>query len=137
MGCPACIAVEIASVRVISSAELGEKEGTQVAKVAGVLHAGSSYHEKAILEYNAAELITRTEAISTAMHAGQPIAGLLISIGRGARDRVKQQISREGHVDSGRLLRTTQFILTDRMGKYLAAKERAEKRAARKARRRV
>ena len=116
------------------SAELGEKEGTQVAKVAGVLHAGSSYHEKAILEYNTGELAARTEAISTAMHAGQPIAGMIISIGQGARDRVKQQISREGHVDSGRLLKTTQFILTDRMGKYLAAKERAAKRAARRPR---
>ncbi len=118
------------------SAELGEKEGTQVAKVAGVLHAGSSYHLKALNVFNETELPKRTEEMGRAMHRGLPVTEMVRGIGKEARDRVKLQISREGHVDSGRLLKTTQYQLADTLGKQIAAQERAAKRAARKPRRR-
>ena len=109
-------------------------KGTAAAKVAGVLHAGSAYHVVA-LNARRAHLARELEEIMRALHAGRKPTELIRGIGKRSRDAVRTQIVKEGHIDSRRLWKTTQFEITDLKGKiYHQRVARAKRAAARKAR---
>ncbi len=105
-----------------------KSRGTAVAKVAGVLHAGSAYHVTA-LESRRSGVALEVQRIIELIHRGQSAAPIIRGIGQKGRDAVRRNLSAEGHVDSRRLYRTTQFEVIDSPG------EREFKAAARLERR--
>lgn len=121
--------------RKISTKGLARKrssKGTAVAKVAGVLHAGTAYHVTA-LNLRRPELARELEDVMKALHMSQSPAPIIRGIGKDSRDAVRRQLIKEGHVDSRRLLRTTQFEIVDRKGKiYHQRVAKARRKAARR-----
>ena len=116
----------------------GAGQGTRVALVAGVMNAGSVYHAQGVADH-LPELQREAEAIGVAIHLGQSPQPIIRGIGQGARDSVRRRLVASGHVDTGRMLLTTQFELIDRVGRrtFQSAQkaERAARRAARRGRR--
>jgi len=119
------------------------KKGTAVAKVAGVLHSRTQYHVLALDERRVV-LRRELEDVNRAiLRQGDPYREIR-QIGQNTKAAVRASMARAGHVDSGRLLRTTQFEIINRQGEInykqvlktrrkLRRQVRAQRRAARKA----
>jgi hypothetical protein len=125
----------------LSSRTLSRRTGarTPVARVAGVMHAGSAYHVNAIVDRRTA-LRAELQAILRDMKQGRPVAKQLQAIGRNSKDAVRSGVRKAGHFDTGRLYRNTQFEIRSMRGyakfKADAKRERELKRQAKRQRRR-
>ncbi len=101
----------------LSSRTLGRRSPgrTPVARVAGVLHAGSAYHVNAIVEYRPL-FKAEVEEINRVMHRGRPISRLVQGIGRNSMRAIKASARAAGHFDTGKLIRNTRFELRSMSG---------------------
>lgn len=114
------------------------RKGTQVAKVAGVLHARTQYHVLA-LDRRRVTLRRELEEMNRQLLDGVDPIGMIRKIGKASRDAIRASMAKAGHVDTGRLRKTTQFEVIDRQGeinyKRVLKTRRKMRTQARKARR--
>lgn len=119
----------------LSSRSLGRKRSIRapVARVAGVLAAESGYHVRAMIARRPA-LIRELDQMRSALLGRGNVTSALKLIGRNAKEAVRHSFRSTGHVDTGRLLRNTQYELIDKPG---LARAKAQAKAERAARRRA
>jgi hypothetical protein len=111
--------------------------GTAVARVAGVLQAGTPYHVIA-LNARRGKLRKELDAVLDIIKAGKIPRGKLAGIGKKSQEAIRRGMLKAGHVDTGKLRETTKFEIIntkERIRVQQAARaERAARRAARRAR---
>lgn len=124
----------------ITSRGLTTKRGgaVAVARVAGVLESGKTggrpFH---VISLNKRQPQFRKEldTIRLALIRGGNVAAALVTVGKNSKAAIRAGIRKSGHEDTGRLLRNTQYEVTDLKGKIeakrIAKAERAAKRATR------
>jgi hypothetical protein len=95
--------------------------------VAGVLHSRNPFHLRAIharratLQFEAQEVLRATKE-------GRSAAREIQTIGRNSKEAIRSNIQRSGHVDTGKMLRNTQFEVRSMSGfARFKAKAKAER----------
>lgn len=132
--------------RGIKAPTLGRRSAARVAvaKVAGVLHAGSQFHVGPLRARESIRLRENRAIVAAMLRGGAGVPRMMQAQGRNAKAAVRRAIKRARHEDTGRLLRNTQFEIIDRSAaptskkEYRAAKRRRQtKRRATAKRRRA
>jgi hypothetical protein len=113
-------------------------KGTAVARVAGVLNAGDSYHVIS-LKRRQPELRKELQQIKDQIMATQTLPkNIVIKIGENSRNAVRGGILRADHYDTGHLSRNTQFeiisVSQKRISVGAARARRGERRRAKRRR---
>lgn len=114
---------------------------TAVAKVAGVLAAAEKYHGLAVLRHVPLSR-KMLDDINDAMkgRGSTTVERALKALGKSLRDAVRANLTRLQHVDTGKLLRNTQFAIVDKADKARVETElkalREQRRAAKRAKKR-
>jgi hypothetical protein len=122
----------------ISSRGLTTKRGgaVAVARVAGVLESGKTggrpFH---VISLNKRQPQFRKEidVLRLALIRGSNVAAELVKIGKNSKAAIRAGIRKSGHEDTGRLLRNTQYEITDLKGKIEAKRHEKAIRATRAA----
>jgi hypothetical protein len=123
----------------ISSRGLTTKRGgaVAVARVAGVLESGATggrpFHVISIRGRRGA-FRKELDMLRLALIRGGNVAAALVAIGKNSKAAIRKGIQRSGHVDTGRMLRNTQYEITDLKGKIEAKRVAKATRAAKRAR---
>jgi hypothetical protein len=110
---------------------------TAVAKVAGVLAADDKYHGRAVVQHIPLSRKMLDEINDAMKGRGGSMTNALKRLGKSLRDAVRGNLSKMQHVDTGKLLRNTQFQLVNRAEKERVDAELKAIREQRKAAKRA